>query len=116
MGIQLPGRIKLDEIRDILSTHRAFQNATKLEMLAVKYNVKIIYGPKYHCELNAIEGLWCHQKAFVRSRTDQSFDKMIKLISESRINFVERKIALNYFDVSGARLKHILKAKHMPMY
>ena len=66
-------------------------------MLANKYNVKIIYCPKYHCELNAIEGLWCNQKAFVRSRTDQSFEKMIKLITESRKHFVERNIALKLF-------------------
>ena len=66
-------------------------------MLASKYNVKIIYCPKYHCELNAIEGLWCNQKAYVRSRTDQSFETMIKLISESRIHFVEREIALKLF-------------------
>ncbi|CAF5100162.1 unnamed protein product, partial [Rotaria sp. Silwood1] len=93
LGVQLPAKIKLDEIREILSKHRAFQNLTKLEMLATKYNVKIIYCPKYHCELNAIEGLWCNQKAFVRSRTDQSFEKMLKLISDSRIHFVEREIA-----------------------
>ena len=66
-------------------------------MLATKYNVKIIYCPKYHCELNAIEGLWCNQKAYVRSRTDQSFETMIKLISESRKHFVEREIALKLF-------------------
>jgi hypothetical protein len=66
-------------------------------MLGIKYKIKIIYCPKYHCELNPIEGLWCNQKAYVRSRTDQTFDKMIKLISESRINFVERKIALKLF-------------------
>jgi hypothetical protein len=40
-------------------------------MLAIKYNVKIIQCHKYHCELNAIEGLWCNQKVFVRSRTDK---------------------------------------------
>jgi hypothetical protein len=50
----------------------------------------VSYCPKYHCELNAIEGLWCNQKAFVRSSTDQSFEKMIKLISDSRIHFVGR--------------------------
>ncbi|CAF1621799.1 unnamed protein product, partial [Didymodactylos carnosus] len=54
----------------------AFQNVTKLEMLAVKYSIKIIYCPKYHCELNAVEGLWSNQKAYVRSRTDQTFDKI----------------------------------------
>jgi hypothetical protein len=66
-------------------------------MLAVKHNIKIIYCPKYHFELNAIEGLWCNQKVYVRSRSDQTFDKMIKLISESRINFAKRKISLKLF-------------------
>ena len=65
-----------------------------LQMLVNKYNVKIIYCPKHHRELNGIEGLWCNQKAFVRSRTDQSFEKMIKLIMESRKYFIERNIAL----------------------
>ena len=67
---------------------------TKLEMLAIKYKVKIIYSTIYHRELNAIEGLWCHQKAFVRERSDQSFAKMVRLILASRINFAKRKIAL----------------------
>ncbi|CAF4388214.1 unnamed protein product [Rotaria sp. Silwood2] len=66
LGVQLPAKIKLDEIRDIISKHRAFHN--------------IIYYSKYHCELNAIEGLWCNQKAYIRSYTDQTFEKMIKLI------------------------------------
>ena len=64
---------------------------------AWQYNMKIIYCPKYHCELNAIEALWCNQKAFVRSRTDQSFDKTIRLIADSRTHFVERNIALKLF-------------------
>lgn len=66
-------------------------------MLTSKYSVKIIYCPKYHCELNAIEGLWCNQKTFVRSRTDQTFERMIKLIADSRIHFAEKNIALKRF-------------------
>ncbi|CAF1391422.1 unnamed protein product [Adineta ricciae] len=97
LGIQLPPKIKLEEIRELLSGHPAFQNATKLETLALKYKVNVIFRPKYHSELNAIEGLWCSQKAFVRSRTDQTFEKMTKLISESRAYFVERSIALKLF-------------------
>ncbi|CAF3053204.1 unnamed protein product [Rotaria sp. Silwood2] len=83
LGVQLPAKTKLDKIRKLLSEHRAFKN--------------IIYCPKYHCELNSIEGLWCNQKAFVRSHTDQSFEKMIILIADSRIHFVERNIALKLF-------------------
>ncbi|CAF1405131.1 unnamed protein product [Adineta ricciae] len=48
-----------EEIRELLSGHTAFQNATKLETLALKYKVNVIFCPRYHCELNAIEGLWC---------------------------------------------------------
>ena len=59
--------------------------------------MKIIFCPKYHCELNAIEGLWCNQKAYIRSRTDQTFDRMIQLISESREHFVKKRIALKLF-------------------
>ncbi|CAF1339451.1 unnamed protein product [Adineta ricciae] len=97
LGIQLPPKIKLEEIRELLPGHPAFQNATKLETFALKYKVNVIFCPKYHCELNAIEGFWYSQKAFVRSRTDQAFEKMIKLISESRAYFVERSIALKLF-------------------
>ena len=56
--------------------------------------MKIIYCPKYHCELNAIEGLWRNQKAFVRSRTDQSFGKRIRLIANSRTHFIERNTCI----------------------
>ncbi|CAF1254010.1 unnamed protein product [Rotaria sordida] len=118
LGVQLPAKAKSDEIHKILSEHRAFKNATKLQMLASKYNFKIIYCPKYSCELNATEGLWCNQKAFVRSRTDQSFEKMIKLIADSRIHFVERNIVLKLFRRSwrsieaysqGQTYGHVLK-------
>ena len=45
----------------------------------------------------AIEGLWCNQAAYARSRTDQSFEKIIELIWDSRIHFVKRNIALKLF-------------------
>ena len=86
--------IKLDDLRLILSSHSAFQNTSKLEKLALKYNVKIIFTPKFHCELNPIEGLWCHMKQYVRKRNDQTFSTMLKLIPESRENFSQKQIQL----------------------
>ena len=47
------------------------------------------YGPKHHCEPNAIESLWYAQKGYVRWCNNQNFDKITKLIPESGINFVE---------------------------
>ncbi|CAF2942530.1 unnamed protein product [Rotaria sp. Silwood2] len=97
LGAKLSDKVTLAEIHEKLAKHLAFRDVTKLEMLPSKYDMKIIYCPKYHCELNATEGLWCNQKAFVRSRTDQSFDKMIRLIADSRTHLVERNIALKLF-------------------
>ncbi|CAF1460445.1 unnamed protein product [Didymodactylos carnosus] len=41
LDIQLPDKAKLKEMHEILSTRRAFQNVTKLEMLAVKYSIEL---------------------------------------------------------------------------
>ena len=49
----------LKDYRETVSTHIAFQNKTKLEVLAEKYDIKIIFCPKFHCEVHHIEGfLW----------------------------------------------------------
>ena len=56
---------------------------TKLQKLANEYGVKIIFCPKYHCELNPIEGLWCASKHYVRKYNDQSFDNLNNLIIQS---------------------------------
>ena len=62
--------LKLPELRKELSKHPAFSNQTKLEILAKKYNVKILFCPKYHCIINAIEGFWCSLKQYIRKNPD----------------------------------------------
>ena len=76
-------RYLLPHLRKILSSHIAFKSITKLENLSVQYGYKIIFVPKFHCELNPIEGLWCFMKQYVRSRNDQNFETMKQLIFES---------------------------------
>ena len=70
-------------MKEILSGHIAFKSITKLEKLSLENGFKIIFVPKFHCELNPIEGLWCFMKRYVRTRTDQNFDTMKRLIFES---------------------------------
>ena len=65
-----------------------------MEILGEKYGVKIIFCPRYHCELNVCEGLWCSMKLFVRRHTDQTYSKMLQLITESRKNFHDKRIYL----------------------
>ena len=47
----------LPKLREILNTHPAFdEENTALNQIANSYNGKIIWTPKFHCELNPIEG------------------------------------------------------------
>ncbi|CAF1372716.1 unnamed protein product [Didymodactylos carnosus] len=85
---------KLQQLKELISQHPAFKNVTKLEKLGMEYGIKVLYGPKYHCELNPIERYWCHMKQVVRKHNDQTFNKMVLLINYARQNFKDRQIYL----------------------
>ena len=94
LGYVVPLKMKLEEIREMLSGHPAFNCNSKLEVLAAKYGVKIKFCPKYHCEINPIEGLWCDLKRFIRTHTDQKYDTMKNLLIKSRQEFIEKELYL----------------------
>jgi hypothetical protein len=48
---------------------------------------KFIYCPKYHCELNTIEGLWCYLKQYVRKRYVQNYLELHNLILEAMLSY-----------------------------
>ena len=97
LNMSISSSMKLAEIRNILSSHSAFQNVSKLEMLAGKYQMKIIFCPKFHYATNAIEGLRCDIKRYVRAKTDQTFPTMLCLIPQSRQNLEQRYIQMKLF-------------------
>ena len=68
-----------------------------MESLPAKYGVNIVFVPKFHCELNPIEGVWGHQKQFVRKHSDQTFQRLLEWIDELRKKFIEKKIFLKLF-------------------
>jgi len=77
--------ITLLELKNLLATHNSFKAITKLELLANKYGVKIIFLPKFHCEMSPIEGIWAHQKQWIRKKNDQNFNNYRNLINEHRL-------------------------------
>lgn len=79
----------LNQLREIISIHPAFDERSNLEILGEQYGIKVIFLQKFHCELNPIESVWCFIKNFVRSRTDQTYNKMITLIDEAKNKFKE---------------------------
>ena len=92
----------------MLSKHPAFVDTTHLHIIAKKYNVNLINIPKFHCELNPIEGFWCSSKQYVRKRTDQKYETMIQLIGESKKNFQNNHKMASFESVFGGALKCII--------
>ncbi|CAF4927624.1 unnamed protein product [Rotaria socialis] len=90
-------KAQLSQLHQLLAHHPAFQNISRLEQLAQKYGVSVLFCPKYHCEMKAIEGCWAHMKQFIRKRTDQKYPTMIRLIKESQTNFEQQQVHLKLF-------------------
>ena len=82
-------KIKLEDLGNLLLTHTAFTNEknTRLE----QYNIKIIWLPKYHFELNRMEGVWCDSKRYVRIKNDQDFSKFGDLIIEALEEYEKKR-------------------------
>lgn len=78
--------INLPELQEICKKHAAFKEVTKLEEMAAQYpNIKIIFVPKFHCELNPIEGIWAFSKNNVRRKNDfSSLANFIQLLDETK--------------------------------
>lgn len=83
LGYELDPKLKLKELKNILLKHPAFRPEINLQILAKKDGHKIVFLPKFHCELNPIEGIWCYLKQYIRARTNQEFPRMIELLTEA---------------------------------
>ena len=97
LDVSVDQSVKFAELRTILASHPAFQKVPKLEELARKYNIKVIFAPKFHCDLNAIEGLWCYMKQYGCKNSDQTYPTMMRLIPKPREIFAERAIQMKLF-------------------
>ena len=70
---------------------------------------KVIYYPKYHCELNPIEMAWAYMKAYLRKHCTYSFsdlhDMLPKVIEDQiPIAFIRRAFRHCFRFMSGYRL------------
>ena len=92
--IDVDDKIKLDELHPVLSNHPAFRTVSRLEKLSEKHQIKIVLNPKYHCELNSIEGFQC---CFVQQKSDQTFPTMFRLSPDSGVYFSERNLQYKLF-------------------
>jgi hypothetical protein len=89
----------LPVLRSMLQTHPCFSNnSSKLEFLAKNFGVRIIWVPKFHCELNPIEGLWCYLKFYVRKNNDQDYSKFFGLIDKAIEVYLEKNLNIKLWN------------------
>ena len=70
--------MKRDDMVKIVSEMRDFKfQKTRVEELILSKGHRVMFLPKFRCELNPIERVWCQAKQFTRSHCDYSFRKQL---------------------------------------
>ena len=57
---------------------------------------RVLYYPKFHCELNHIERFWCHSKQRTREKCDYSFLSLRQHVPEALASIAPSTILANY--------------------
>lgn len=79
-GINVKGLHKEDMIK-ILQEMRDFKfQKTKVEELILNKDHRVLFIPKFHCEINPIEKVWCQAKKYTRANCDYTFVGLEKTI------------------------------------
>lgn len=74
-----------------------FQDGTTILEEQVRSRGHIcVYLPKFHCELNPIELVWCQSKKYTRSHCNGTITRLRKLVPES-LSMVSKDTIGNFF-------------------
>ena len=75
-GINVKGLLKEDMIK-----MRDFKfQKMKVEELILNKGRRVLFIPKFHCEINPIEKVWCQAKKYTRANCDYTFVGLEKTI------------------------------------
>ena len=91
------GSILADDLRTILSNHQDFkEEKTQVEHTVARWNMKCLFIPKFHCELNPIERVWGQSKVYARAHTNFTLVKLRKLLDPA-LDSVSVDLIRKYF-------------------
>ena len=94
---------------------------TKVEELILNKGHRVMFIPKFHCELNPIECVWCHAKIYTRTHCDYTFaglentiDLVLDSVTVDLIRKFLRKVmeyhrAYREGNIIGSDMKKIMK-------
>lgn len=88
-----------------------FQDRTTLLQQEVTGRGHIcLYLPKFHCELNPIERVWCHAKKHTRAYCNGSIVRLRKIVPESLAGIL-RDISLQSFRTMRGRTEMVTRVQ-----
>ena len=95
-GINVKGLWKEDMIK-LLEEMRDFKfQKTKVEEMILNKGHRVMFIPKFHCEINPIERVWCQAKKYTRTNCDYTFVGLDKTIVPA-LNSVTVELIRKFF-------------------
>ena len=77
MQLHVPDGMVADKMKEKLQTFEDFATQKSLlEELVESRGHLCMFIPKFHCELNPIEGVWCHAKKQTRAHCNGSIVRL----------------------------------------
>lgn len=101
--------LRLEDMKIILSCHEDFKNEksalhTKLEAKGHK----VLFLPKFHCELNGIERVWGHAKRYTRAYCDYNLHSLRTTVPAA-LDSISKQTIQNYIQKSRNYMFSYLK-------
>ena len=95
-GVDTTG-MRANDMRDLLKSFPDFKKQiTLLDSYIQQRGHICIYYPKYHCELNPIERVWCQSKKHTRAYADGTITRLRKIVPQG-LNSVTLDQIKKYF-------------------
>ena len=89
--------MKAQDMRHALSRMHDFKyEKTKVEKYLTDRGHRVIFIPKFHCELNPIERCWGHAKRYTREHCDYTFAGLERIVNPA-LNNVSVDLIRKYF-------------------
>ena len=77
-GVSTIGLKKEDMVKKVEQMRDFKFQKNKVEEKILNQGHRVMFLPKFHCELNPVERMWCHAKHYTRSHCDYSFPNLEK--------------------------------------
>ena len=69
---------------------------TRVEELILNKGQGVLFIPKFHCEINPIECVWCHAKQYTRAQCDYTLQGLEKTLGAA-LDSVNVEIIKKYY-------------------